>query len=136
MPKVTAAVLAALVALALTSCASVGESGGGDRSASKTSESAEPLMAKENPEPAPAATPDAIFLERVRAYLPEDTIIPDATDEQLLVAGEAACKQMNSGVDSAAVSVIEGETPNGLDIHESSAAIAVAAKETYCPQGY
>jgi hypothetical protein len=135
VPKRIAA-LAAVLVLTLTGCAGTADDAGVERTAPAASESAAPLVA-ETPEETPApASEDAQFLERARDYLPDDTVIPNATDEQLLIAAQAACEQMNSGIDSSAVDVIEGEQPNGLEIRESSAAIAVAAKETYCPQGY
>lgn len=135
MPKRIAAIAAVLV-LALAGCAGVAADAGDERTAPVPSESAAPLTADEPEETAQLASPDEDYLARIRAALPEDTIIPNATDEQLLAAATAACEQMDNGTDVAAVKVIEGEEPNGLDIHESSAAIAGVAKDVYCPQGY
>lgn len=134
MPKITAraAVLTALLAFTLTGCAGAAD-GAGD--ASTAPETTAPLVA-ETETPDTDLSEDEEFLQRVRESLPENTVIPDATDDQLIAAAEAACEQMDSGTDVAAVNVIEGEEPNGLDIYESSAAIAGVAKDVYCPQGY
>lgn len=133
MPKVTAAVLAALVALTLTGCAASAESAADERTAPAVTESAAPLVAEETTEPATPTTPDEIYLERVRAELPQNTVIPNATDEQLLDAAEDACSQIAEGVDVLAVQVVQGEAPNGLGYYESSAKIGAIAAETFCP---
>ncbi|KKX97745.1 DUF732 domain-containing protein [Microbacterium sp. Ag1] len=136
MPKITATTLtvAALILLALTGCAGNATD---ERVAPAAVETTEPLVA-ETPaaESEAPATPDQLFVDRVRAELPDDTVIPNATDEQLIAAAGEACEQMNAGVDFSAVDVVDGEIPNGLDIRESSATIAAAAKDIYCPQGY
>jgi hypothetical protein len=128
--------VAVLVALTLTGCAGTPDNAGDERTAPGTSESAAPLVAETSSAPAEDLSDDELFLSRVREELPENTVIPDASDEQLLAAAQQACEQMNSGTDVAAVQVIEGEQPNGLDIYESSAKIAAVAKDIYCPQGY
>ena len=81
---------------------------------------------------ASADTPEGAFLAGVRDVLPDDTVIPDATDQQLLAAGAAACEQMAAGTDFSAVSVIEGEPADELGIHQDSALIAAVARKTIC----
>lgn len=93
-----------------------------------------PLTAK-TPAPAVSAadsSPEAAYLEQVREALPEDTAIPDASDQQLLDAAAAACAQMADGVDFSAVAVIDGEQTNDLGVHEDSALIAAVARKTLC----
>lgn len=132
MKKVTAA-LTVLLALTLTGCASGADSSGDGRTAPTVSESAAPLVASSPDEDAQPASPDDEFLERVRAELPDDTVIPDASDEQLLAAAQDACSQIENGTDVLAVQVIEGEQANDLGYYESSAKIGAIASEVYCP---
>jgi hypothetical protein len=103
-------------------------------STSAATDAAAPLVAEAPTAASSAAsTPEAAFLAQVREVLPADTSIPDATDEQLLTAGEAACEQMTAGTDFSAVSVIEGEQADDLGIHQDSALIAAVARKTICP---
>lgn len=93
-----------------------------------------PLVAQTPEETASAAasTPEGAFLSGVRDVLPADTLIPDATDAQLLAAGAAACEQMAAGTDFSQVSVIEGEKMNDLEVYPESALIAAVARKTIC----
>lgn len=96
-------------------------------------EEAAPLTAEQPAEEASADTPEAAFLEAVRETLnPEKTQIPDASDAQLLAAGNSACEQIASGVLPIEVRVIENETPNGTGLYADSRTIGHAASETIC----
>ncbi len=91
-----------------------------------------PLTAKTvEPTPEPSS-PESGFLAEVRQKLPDNTTIPNATDAQLLAAGDQACAQMAQGTDFSAVKVIEGEQPNDLGVHPDSALIAAVARKTLC----
>ncbi|CAN7267826.1 DUF732 domain-containing protein [Microbacterium foliorum] len=114
---------AVLVALTLTGCA-----GTPDKAAD---ESAAPLVAES---PAEVEGGDeATYLEDVRAALPSTTVIPDATDEQLLEAGWEACERREAGEPGDDISVIEGEERNDYGIYLDSQAIVGAARQTLCP---
>lgn len=129
MPKVTGGTIAAIVAvLLLTGCSST-EAVGADPSASGTTA---PLVA-ETPSAAPTGdAADAAFLAYVREHLPANTQIPNATDEQLLAAGERACEEIAAGADTLTLSLIDGEHPNGAGSYDDSAAIVVAARANLC----
>lgn len=131
--KIKEAALAAVLLLTLTGCASTAVNAADAGTAPAVSENTPQLVAEETPEPTAPMTPEGTYLERVRAELPQDTVIPNATDEQLLAAADDACGQIASGVDVLAVQVIEGETPNGLGYYESSAKIGAIAAEIFCP---
>lgn len=88
----------------------------------------QPLTA-ETPEPSDA---DATYLEAVRANLRPDNVIPNATDEQLLTAGEAACEKIATTENTNTISVIEGEQPNGLGSYPDSNVIVSAARASLC----
>lgn len=79
-----------------------------------------------------ADTPESAYLSEVRAVLPEDSLIPDATDGQLLNAAQDACEQMAAGKDFSQVSVIAGEQMNDLEVYPESALIAAVARKTIC----
>lgn len=132
MPKRIAA-LAAVLVLTLTGCAGVADDAGDERTAPAASESSEPLVAEPTADAEQPASPDEEYLTRIRAELPDDTVIPNATDEQLLTAAEDACAQIANGTDVLAVQVIEGEQANDLGYFESSAKIGAIAAEVYCP---
>lgn len=124
MKRVSIAV-AVLVALTLTGCAGTSDDAG--------DESAAPLVAE-----SPAATDnkggdEAAYLEDVRAALPSTTVIPNATDEQLLEAGWEACERREAGEPGDDISVIEGEERNDYGIYLDSQAIVGAARQTLCP---
>lgn len=139
MPKVTAVVLAALVALALAGCAGPSETAGDERTAPATTESpapaatAIPLSAEEPPTQADSA--DAAFLTYVRGALLPETQIPNATDAQLIDAGHEACRQLEAGTPLENVRVVEGETahPSTGAFYDSSA-IMGGAILSYCPE--
>ncbi|MDQ1206213.1 hypothetical protein [Microbacterium sp. SORGH_AS_0862] len=87
--------------------------------------------------PLTAETPDvdsgeAAYLTAVRAALRPDNVIPNATDEQLLAAGEKACEAIAKGKDTSALSVIDGEPDNGYGAYLDSGAIITAAATTLC----
>lgn len=132
-----AATATAALLLLLTGCSGGGESDavmGSPTPLVGASPASEAPLTAESPSEAPSASStDAAFLEQVRDALPDDTVIPNATDGQLLAAAQKACEQMSAGTDPSAVAVIEGEPVNGLEIHEDSAAIAIAARKTICP---
>lgn len=135
--------VAALV-IALTAC-----SGGGveEQASSEpvgvanveetTNTTPEPLVA-ETPATteAPATgSPEEQFAERVKFYLdidPAANQVPNATAEQLLVAGYAACEKRAAGEKISEFSVIEGETTIN-DYYWTSSQITSAALETLCP---
>lgn len=94
------------------------------------SETSAPLTA-ETPT-ATAATGDAAFLDEVRANLRPDNVIPDATDAQLLEAGERACEVIATTANTNEVSLIDGEPTNGLGYYSDSAVIISAARTTLC----
>lgn len=116
------------VAFALTGCS--GDGGGEPEAVENTPPaSSAPLTAE-----SPAATPsgEAAYLEAVREALPADTVIPDATDEQLLAAGEKACEAIEEGADTMTVSLIKGEPKGEAGYYSDSVAIIVAARASLC----
>ncbi|PRB14458.1 DUF732 domain-containing protein [Microbacterium sp. MYb62] len=138
MPKVTAAILAALVAVALTGCAGTTPGSGDERAAPAATESASPVesAAPLSAETAPPeiSDPDTAFLAYVRKTLLPETQIPRATDKQLIDAGHEACRQLESGVALEDVRVVEGETahPSTGGYYDTSA-IMGGAILSYCP---
>lgn len=100
-----------------------------DPPATEPTETSAPLTA-ESPATAPSASQD--YIESVRALLPKNTQIPNASDEQLLEAGERACDELAAGTDTLTLSLIEGETPNGAGSFDDSAAIITAAAMNLC----
>lgn len=138
MPKITGGITAAIVAvLLLTGCAgtaepaATGTAGIGTEKAGPTATDA-PLVAE-----TPAATTDpddreALFLAQVREELPANTQIPNATDQQLLDAGNLACEKRAEGADPSTLSVIEGERDNGYGAYLDSGAIVSAAGRYLC----
>lgn len=97
----------------------------------------------ETPEPLVAETPseeaddvDAEFVDYVRselALLPS-TGIANATDAQLVEAGNEACKQLISGADSESIRLIEGEQPSASGYYMDSGTIIDGARRFYCPE--
>lgn len=74
---------------------------------------------------------EAAFLEAVRANLRPDNVIPDATDEQLIAAGQEACDARAAGQATDTISVIDGEEPvHGY--YRDSLQIVQAAAENLC----
>lgn len=124
------AALALLAALALTGCAGTAAPEGDERATSAESESAQPLAAE-----TPAAQDDTgapAFVDAVRESLAPNTQIPDATDEQLIAVGEAACARIAAGESLDGASLIEGEQPNGIGGYDDTNMIIVAAKQHLC----
>lgn len=134
MSKRTAA-LGVLLVLALTGCAGAAETTADERTAPVTTESAAPLEA-ETPTAQPVDDTEAVFLKKfheIRATMPGETFIPNATDDQLLAAAEEACDRLATGETSDTISLIEGETKNGADYYSDSGAIITAARQSICP---
>lgn len=137
MKRTALAVAAATALLLLAGCTSttttdtVTVSGASDRTvgtSQPTPEAAAPLVAE-----TPAAADDeAVFLDTVRAKLRPDNVIPNATDEQLLAAGEKACAEITAGTPTDQLSVIDGEPTNALGTFSDSAVIVTAAATTIC----
>ena len=139
MPKVTAAVVAALVALVLTGCAGVAPAPGDERTAPVVTEPAPPVESAA-PLRAETAAPevsdaDTAFLAYVRRTVLPETQIPNATDQQLIDAGHEACHQLASGVALEDVRVVDGETahPSTGAFYDTSA-IMGGAILNYCPE--
>ncbi|MEV8023404.1 DUF732 domain-containing protein [Microbacterium sp. NPDC080220] len=121
-------ITAGFVALALTGCSGAV---GGEPEAVETTPpaSSAPLTAGT---PASAPSGEAAYLEAVREALPADTVIPDATDEQLIAAGEEACAVLADGGDTVATSLIEGEPTSEAGYYNDSSAIFTAAAISLC----
>jgi hypothetical protein len=125
----------AAVLLLLTGC-----SGGTDQvntavdsatpAAAATEDAAAPLTAETAT--TNAARGDAVFLESVRSELRPDNVIPNATDEQLLEAGEKACEGIASGADTLTLSLIDGEEPDASGFYPDSGVIIRAARAALC----
>lgn len=139
--KRTAALLAIGVALFLTGCtatpASAPSSGTGDATAARSSTSgpsAAPLVA-ETPS-APGGEGTAGFLDKVRDRLAKlDSQIPNASDEQLISAGQEACDRLRAGESTDLMSVIDGEQRSGANhdgYYYDSNAIIMAAQLKLC----
>lgn len=118
---------AVLLAVTLAGCAAPSEE---TQPSEPAPASSAPLVA-ESPE-ASASDGEKAFLDDVRASLPADTVIPDATDEQLLTAGAEACEAIANGEDTSKVSLIEGEPTNGGGYYSDSSAIIIAARASLC----
>lgn len=126
----------AVALLLLTGCTStvtsetvtVTPGASGTYSDGDTTVEVQPLTA-ETPE---ATGAEATFLDAVRAKLRPDNVIPNATDEQLLAAGEAACEKIATTENTNTISVIEGEQPNGLGYFTDSGVIVGAARASLC----
>lgn len=102
-----------------------------DPPAAQPTETSAPLTA-ESPAVKEADGSEKAYLADVRDSLPSDTVIPNASDEQLLAAGERACEELAAGADTLTVSLIDGEPQNGLGYYESSSAIITAASRNLC----
>lgn len=142
MKKVTAA-LAVLLALTLTGCGDDASTTSGqstERVAPSSEETTAPIEETATPEPLVAQSPVAAgadaFLEFVRGRLATfPSQIPDATDEQLIAAGNDACERVESGESVDKMSVIEDEKPSevGGYFFDSNAIIAGALMHL-CPE--
>lgn len=103
MPKVTAAVLAALVAVTIAGCAGT--------------------PAEANPTQLTPAETD---------YLGVVKVTTGRTDAELLEAGYAACDQIRNGRDIFQVHVFDDDTNSG-GFYEDSVRVALAAAPRLCP---
>ncbi|WP_295104755.1 DUF732 domain-containing protein, partial [uncultured Microbacterium sp.] len=100
-------------------------------------ESAAPLAAQEASEGTSEVTTDgeegflAAFREIQQTY---PSVIPDATDEQLLAAGYEACERLAAGEVSTDISLIDGEEKNAQsEMYLDSVSIIGAAVPHLCP---
>lgn len=137
MPKVTAATVAVagLFLIALTGCAGGTDSAGGGGAAPAVSDTAAPLVAE---------TPDETMVEEDKAeeaflaafreiQTTYASVIPDATDQQLLDAGYEACERLAAGEASTDISLIEGEERNAQsEMYLDSVSIVGAAAPHLC----
>ncbi|WP_417510556.1 DUF732 domain-containing protein [Microbacterium sp.] len=132
--------LAALIALTLTGCAGAAdETPSAPQSTTQSTPSATPdSLVAETPAAEEADDASAAFVEKfheVRATMPGDSQIPNATDEQLLAAADEACSRLDAGETSDTIVLIDGEEKNGAGYYSDSAAIMVAARDSICPEG-
>ncbi|MEI3845203.1 MULTISPECIES: DUF732 domain-containing protein [unclassified Microbacterium] len=135
MKRTPLAAVAAVLLLALAGCAGTTEAPADASAAPETTTptetpTAEPLVAEEPK--APEVSPEA-FISQVRDELPENTQIPNATDQQLLDAGMQACDRIRANESTEVMSLIEGEQPNGLGYFADSGVIISAARANLCP---
>lgn len=128
--RIAAAALVAL--LALTGCAGAPDAESEQRSTATESETSAPLVA-ETPEAEAEDDAEVAFLAYVRENLPTPTSIPDATDEQLLAAGEDACARLTTGEPADGMVVVEGEQPWENGTYYDSATIVTGASINLCP---
>lgn len=99
-----------------------------------TTEAAEP-SASTAPLTAETVAPETgedVYLAEVREALPSKTVIPNATDEQLLEAGYRACDEIAAGADTLTLSLIQGETEDASGFYPDSAAIITSARTSLC----
>lgn len=137
MNRTALAATAAAVLLLLTGCTStttaetitVTPGASGTYSDGDTSVEVEPLTAET---PTVAADGEAAFLGDVRAKLRPDNVIPNATDEQLVDAGESACEAIANGENTITLSLIDGEQADASGFFPDSAVIISAARSTIC----
>lgn len=140
--KIRIAAVAAVLLLSLAGCAGAPDEASSApasaaQTASEPTESPAPLVAEAAEKTAYASDDERFLGELAAAYERRadlQTQIPNATDEQLIAAGHAACDQLPSiGYETTLAHVIEGETPNGLGTYQDSAIIAAIAVQVYCP---
>lgn len=138
MPKVTVAVLAVLVAVALAGCGATTTGSGDVPTGPATTESAAPVASsaplRAETSPPDVSDADGAFLAYVRKALLPETQIPNATDRELVDAGHEACRQLEAGVALEDVRVVEGETahPSTGAFYDTSAILSGAIL-SYCP---
>lgn len=137
MPKVTAAVLAALVALTLAGCAAPASQETDEPAVTQSSpEAPEPLVAQ-TAAPEEVDDPEVLFVAKfheMRDSMAGASQIPDATDDQLIASGWEACELIRSGTSPDSVRLVDGEHPNGADVYADSSALMNAALLTLCPE--
>lgn len=73
------------------------------------------------------------FLEYVRSHLPADTLVSDASDAELLEAGNAACAAFDDQTDILDVRLFEGEQPDAGGYYKDTTNVAGAASAFLCP---
>lgn len=117
-----------LIAFALTGCSGTAPEAPEDAGATPPATTV-PLAAES---PAAAPSGETAYLEAVRAALPRNTQIPNATDEQLLEVGEKACAELAAGTDTTLLSVIDGEQTDEIGYYRDSQAIITAAAIDLC----
>lgn len=139
MTRTAATITAVVVFLAaLTGCATDTTSAPAEPSetpASAAVETVEPLVAEEPAAAPEGAEAEALYLEMARERLPSNTIIPNATDEQLLAAGWEICERREAGEESTDISVIEGEERAPSGYYRDSVELVQAAAVTLCIPG-
>lgn len=135
MRKITATIMTLLVAGLVVGCSESPqvvpqEAASGPQSAEQSPESTPaPLVAEPGPEPI-LTTAEGEYVTVLRAAFDRDgTQIPNATDEQLIAAGQDACEQIDAGTNPDSVRVVEGEE----EPHADSGRIGYAAAEYLCP---
>lgn len=135
----TTAALAVVALLTLTGCAESASNAADERVAPASSETVEPLVAEEG-EPSAAVEAggnegELAFLEAFREIqMTYASVIPDASDEQLLEAGYEACERLAAGEVSTDISLIEGEERNAQSLmYLDSVSIVGAAVPHLCP---
>lgn len=130
--QATVAAIAAVLLLALTGCGEETAIPAGTPDTASVKEAA-PLVA-EDVEEAEVGS-DAAYLTLLREALDRNGAgnIPDATDSQLIEAGNTACEQMAAGAGILEVRVIENETETEVGFVDSGM-IAGAASEHLCPE--
>lgn len=129
MAKVTAAIITATALLVLSGCAAGGAAAGGSDAAA---ESAPPLVAATEAPTPTASADDEQYLAEVRLRLQN---LPDATDEQLLVAAHEACDvHYPAGLTRTDMRFVDGEQPDESGTYRDSNIIATWAAKVYCPE--
>lgn len=140
LTKAAAGIAAMVLAISLSGC---GEDaipvGAGENTASQSRSSSpsetpapEPLTATAS-EPSTESDLDAAFLAEAHTRLASiRSQIPDATDDQLLAAGNEACERLATGESGEEMTLIEGEETTG-GYYMDSSAIIIAARLTICP---
>lgn len=138
MKRTALAATAAAVALLLAGCTSsvtsetitVTPGASGTYSNGDATVVVEPLTA-ETPT-ASEGSDEAAFISEVREKLRRDNVIPNATDGQLVSAGEKACEAISNGENTITLSVIDGEKADASGFFPDSAVIISAARSTIC----
>lgn len=123
----------AAVVIGLSGCAGAPEQTKTAPSEAVAEETPQPLAASPEEAAPEPDSPEEAFLVAVRPFVEESTQIADATDEQLIAAGEDACAQIAAGTLPEEVRVIEDERPNELDYYVDSRRIGLSASRTICP---
>lgn len=133
VPKVTAAVAALVLVLALAGCADDGDSANTERSGSSDAATTPAPLEAESTEPTEPG--DSAYLDELRRALEGSggNSIPNASDDQLIEAGRRACEQMAAGTALEEVRVVENEPETGVGYKDSLRIAAVAAKH-YCTE--